>query len=178
MKVYEYSWWWRRNPARRSPVILDVHQTRRKSERNDLLVPSLLAPLLGGFHHGTTIRNTEEQFLSGSSFWAQKRRPPHDMFCSSRHQMTSGEELVVKSRKAVGVAVAMQIWVEVLAAIAWKHILRGTQIDMKKGPKTRPCCHPWACLDVYICLFLWWHLETMQLKHGLFLWTSKVARAK
>ena len=71
--------------------------------------------------HGGTI-SFRVQFLG------PKRRPPHDILCSRRHQMTSGEELVVKSRKAVGVAVAMQIWVEVLAAIAWKHILRGTQI--------------------------------------------------
>ena len=60
----------------------------------------------------------------GVQFLGPKRRSPHDILCSPRHQMTSGEELVVKSRKAVGVAVAMQIWVEVLAAIARKHILR------------------------------------------------------
>ena len=90
----------------------------RKSdlERNDL--SSLLAQLLGGLHHGTPILNGSPStgtwrnggtISFGVQFLGPKRRPPHDILCSRRHQMTSGEELVVKSRKAVGVAVAMQI---------------------------------------------------------------------
>jgi len=54
---------------------------------------------------------------------------PNDQLWQPWHEMTSREELAVKSRKAMRVAIAMHICVEVLAEIAGKHILRGKQIE-------------------------------------------------
>jgi len=44
--------------------------------------------------------------------------------------------------------------VEVLAAVAWKHILRGTQIDIKKDEKRAENKALLSSMGMPICLFL------------------------
>lgn len=168
MKVYEYSWWWREILRGDHPwfwmfIKPDVNprETTYQAYSLNCWVVFTTGPGFWTDHQQQEHGGMEEPYLSGSSFCGPKRRPPHDILCSCRHQMTSGEELVVKSRKAVGVAVAMQIRVEVLAAIARKHILRGNQIwtkGRKQGPVVR---HAYMSISVM-----------------KFLWTSKVARTK
>ena len=66
------------------------------------------------------------------------------------HKMTSGQQLAMKATKAMGIAVSMGILVEILAAIAWKWILRkgAYQWRMSKTGSVsvmhfgnRPLCH-------------------------------------
>ena len=58
-------------------------------------------------------------------------RNPHVELWQPWHEIKSGEELAVKSRKAMGVAIAVHICMEVLAAIARKHILRGNTYEAR-----------------------------------------------
>lgn len=132
MKVYEYSWWWReilRGDHLWFWMFIKPDINPRETTYQAYSLHCWVVFIMGARFWTDPYQQEHGGTISfGVQFLGPKRRPPHDILCSRRHQMTSGEELVVKSRKAVGVAVAMQIWVEVLAAIAWKHILRGTQI--------------------------------------------------
>ena len=74
---------------------------------------------------------------------ARSARNPHVELWQPWHEMTSREELAVKSRKAMRVAIAMHICVEVLAAIARKHILREKQILLHNMMQNYD--HPQAC---------------------------------
>jgi len=53
-------------------------------------------------------------------------RNPYVELWQPWHEITSGEELPGKSRKVMSVAIAVRICMEVLAAIAREHILRGS----------------------------------------------------